>query len=507
MSAISTLAQAVDNRLNPIVVKELRQAVQSKFVTVMILLLLVGQVTIIGLWMLFDEHIATRITAGREMFMVLLGMLVAVSSLLVPLYTGVRFAFERSDTNMALLYGTTISPWAIIRGKFFCAAVVAAIIYGACMPFIVLTYLLRGVDVPTILLALTVGYMVLLAVTALTIFLASPRLALGWRIVLGLVAAGSIVVSVGTVIGISSSPLRGMGMMMGSWKFWAGFMTFAAIWAAFIVLCLQCAVAVISPPLSNRTRPIRIAVTSIVVVCGVIALAWSDWGSRIDVMFGWLIPVMILLCLAMLVAISERDHLSLRVARTVPRSMFWRPLAMLYFSGWAGGVLWILLTGAACLGAVWIMATWVWPWVSAAERISEKLASLLGIFLYVYAYCMSALLLTRTVLKGPMAPSRTWILAILIGAMCNVLPLLVGFMVSSGSWWNVYEEGLVLLGGPMCLADQGVRDYGLVVSIAWSIVVTMACVPLFKQQFVQFKPPVDAIAEPAKVQADAAELP
>ncbi|GAF92660.1 unnamed protein product, partial [marine sediment metagenome] len=48
MSFVATIADGISDRLNPIVIKELRQLVQSRFVTVAIMIFLSIQVIVIG---------------------------------------------------------------------------------------------------------------------------------------------------------------------------------------------------------------------------------------------------------------------------------------------------------------------------------------------------------------------------------------------------------------------------------------------------------------------------
>ena len=69
-------------------------------------------------------------------------ILLAICLLFVPAYTSIRLAFER-DTNVDLLFVTTIKPSAIVWGKMFAALTITVLIFSACMPFMVFTYWLR----------------------------------------------------------------------------------------------------------------------------------------------------------------------------------------------------------------------------------------------------------------------------------------------------------------------------------------------------------------------------
>src|SRR5262249_11535355 len=116
-----SLSTRLGDWLNPIVVKELRQAVQSRFVVVALLIFLTIQVLAVGIYLVTAADPTFSFDAGRWVFMILFGIMLAVSMLFVPLYTGVRLVAERSETNLDLLFITTIKPRSIIAGKLMAA--------------------------------------------------------------------------------------------------------------------------------------------------------------------------------------------------------------------------------------------------------------------------------------------------------------------------------------------------------------------------------------------------
>src|SRR5262245_48681717 len=100
------LLARLDDRLNPIVIKELRQAVQSRLVAWALLVFLGLQLLVLGVMLLAREGRSggdMEFTAGREVFMVLQGILLGSCMLFVPIYSGVRLAMERADANVDLL--------------------------------------------------------------------------------------------------------------------------------------------------------------------------------------------------------------------------------------------------------------------------------------------------------------------------------------------------------------------------------------------------------------------
>ena len=136
--------QAIADRTNPIVVKELRQAVQSRLVIAILLLFLLANVLIVSGYLILSVDIAMSEQAGQDLFSALFVVLVVTCMVFVPLYAAVRLTMERNDSNIDLLFITTIAPAAIIRGKFWAAVALTALIYSASMPFLTFTYLLQG---------------------------------------------------------------------------------------------------------------------------------------------------------------------------------------------------------------------------------------------------------------------------------------------------------------------------------------------------------------------------
>ena len=88
----------------------------------------------------------------------------------VPAYAAIRLSFERNDANTDLLFVTTITPGKIVRGKYFTAMALTLLIFSAWMPFMILTYLLRGIDLPTIFLILAFAFVVCAIANAVGIF-------------------------------------------------------------------------------------------------------------------------------------------------------------------------------------------------------------------------------------------------------------------------------------------------------------------------------------------------
>src|SRR5688572_25092055 len=215
------------DRINPIVVKETRQAVNSRLVAAFLLLFLAVQLVVMLLMMTsreFEDPNELNLRAGRELFTFVQGILLGTCMILIPVLTGMRLAVERSDVNVDLLFVSSLTPRAVITGKLFAAAALALLIFSACAPFMTFAYVMRGLDVPTIMVVLVADYLTVLLTTALSLFLASVPANRGLRIFLGL--GGFVVMCYlgGGLIALTSEFLRGSSRYdMGSWEFWAGY--------------------------------------------------------------------------------------------------------------------------------------------------------------------------------------------------------------------------------------------------------------------------------------------
>ncbi|BAM04742.1 hypothetical protein [Phycisphaera mikurensis] len=149
------LADRLADRVNPVALKELRQAVNSRFINGMLLTLLAVLLAIlIGYAVTLDPAQAATRGDGAWLFGFFQLVLGVVAGLGLPLYVGIRLAVERATATGDLLRMTTLMPWEVVRGKMYAGLTLAGLIASACVPFVVVTWLLRGVDVVTILATL-----------------------------------------------------------------------------------------------------------------------------------------------------------------------------------------------------------------------------------------------------------------------------------------------------------------------------------------------------------------
>src|SRR5262249_46628136 len=255
-----------------------------------------------------------------------------------------RLAAERSAANVDLLFISTLRPRAIIWGKFFSAVVLMLVIFSACAPFMTFTYLLRGIDIPTILLVLAIDFVAVVAAIQLAIFIAViPG---GWVIkaffgFMGLV--GLFYMFVPALMGSIALVEMGLWASLDSWDFWGPAGVVAVVTLALVGLVFFWSVAIVNPPSANRALPVRLYLLGAWLVTGAGFGGWGYWMSEAMPVFIWMVASAMLFCLQLMIAINEREQWAPRVARTIPRRWWLRLPAFLFYSGSAGGVTFAVL--------------------------------------------------------------------------------------------------------------------------------------------------------------------
>ncbi len=349
------LAARFDDWLNPIVVKELRQAVQSRFVITALLILLAIQIVAVAIYLITSGDLSFSYDAGRTVFLLLFGIMLAVGMLFVPLYSGLRLAAERSDTNLDLLFITTIKPRSIIAGKMLAAFVLTVLIFSACLPFLTFTYFLRGIDLPSMLIALALGFVAVTLSSQVAVFIACLPISRAFKFLLGVLAFSQFVTGyIATLVWSSQVMWQGVGSTIGSGHFWQWAGIIALIYACLIGLFFAVSVALIKPASANRALPVRLYLTTIWLIGGAAALLGSWVEATHDPVIFWQAAFNIVFAVSIFTAVSERDQPGARVLRTLPQVGLKRTLSFFLTSGSANGLAWTALMVAATYDVCWI---------------------------------------------------------------------------------------------------------------------------------------------------------
>ncbi len=471
MTAESVLKESgvkvsLSDRINPIVVKELRQAVQSRFVIAALMTLLSIQIIAIGIYLLTSGGSLFSFDAGRDVFLILFAILQGVGMLFVTLYTGIRLAAERSDTNVDLLFITTIKPRSVIAGKMFAAVTLTVLIYSACMPFMAFTYFLRGIDLPSIFLSLAFGLVVVIACAQAAIFVALIPVGRAFKIIFGLIAL--IIFGIAyfaTMGGVGSMVTRGVVTRLS----WQPVIIVGIVIVFLIGLFFVMSMALIMPIAANRALPVRLFLTAAWLLTGAAALTNSLIEKESAPVTVWLVMFEIIFALALFVAVSERDRAGRRVLRSVPQSPVSRALSFFFFSGAASGLAWASAMIVLTLAVVWV---WVklFPSHTSAGDLVNGAKWMGGMCLYFFCYALTGALLRRHLLSR-IGTELTWLMAAILLGVGSIAPFLLGYIVFFNDQWWTEDLGAWWIGNPFAWGNKGHRVLYASVAGVWAALV------------------------------------
>ncbi|WP_375768027.1 ABC transporter permease [Archangium gephyra] len=155
------------DRLNPLVVKEVRQGLRSRLFWVCFGLMLLSCfiLSLVAYATTRDDGLSTH---GQSFFFSFYVCLAMVHFFIIPYSAYRSLAREREDETWVLLILTGLGPRRILRGKVSSFLVQAGLYASAVGPFLLFSYYLNGIDLPTILLVLVLGasWLVFLTVVA-----------------------------------------------------------------------------------------------------------------------------------------------------------------------------------------------------------------------------------------------------------------------------------------------------------------------------------------------------
>ncbi len=485
MTTLERTINRLDDMMNPIVVRELRQAMEGKFIPAVLIILMVGQLFVLGVYVLAQEVERPGMEAGRDVFLILLIVLLAIALLFIPTYTSQRMATERNDPGGAdLMYVTTLKPRKVVSGKFLSAMVLTVLLFSACLPFMTLTYLLRGIDLPSVFLLVTMNLVIVGAAVMFGILLAATPVTRPVQNLLTLILLGVLIYLLVISGGIATDVLRsGMGSISIAW---VGMVLIGPLGAFGLMYAL--AVAMVSPPSANRGLIVRGYVTLAWLVSGAITGCYAAWEGDFLPMWWWMALHFIVIGLMVLGGVSERENLGTRVRKQIPRLWPVRAIVLPFYSGAASALVWCLgiFAATALVAATVTSVTGAQVRGFSQSEQLEMIVRCLGVAAYVFAYGFTAWIIRRAALRNWLDPVHTWALALLLMAGGSVLPVLVTFFINPRDWLDMKETWMIL--NPFApVSNENYREFLWLASI-WAGATGLACLPWMIRQILAFRP-------------------
>ncbi len=326
--------------LNPILVKETRQALKSRqfVMTFSVLLFAALAWTIIGSLTLMPQ-IYTQPSAPR----LLIGYYVVLAIpmlMVVPLAAYRSLEGEIDDGTLELLSITALSPWHIVLGKLASASLQMVLYFVALFPCVAYAYTLRGVDLPTTLLIMAMLVVGALMLTVIALFFAPLARTRTGRIVT-LLAVMAVIVAAEWGLGAAVITMILYGNPLPSeWMF---FLVVATLLISLSMghLLLTATAAQLTPESENRSTHLRLSIMAVsAVVVGLACLAIQTLGRGSEVVLmgsATALGGLWVICGSMMAA--ESPVMTPRIKRDLPSSFMARMIMTWLTPGPATGLI------------------------------------------------------------------------------------------------------------------------------------------------------------------------
>ena len=497
MSRIAGITNWMDDKVNPIVVKELRQGMQSRSFIVIVNLLLASLTLICFFAVMIDPEITVRATGGRDIYAFLQGTLFIACILFVPMVTLLRLRSERGENNVDLFFTTTLLPVKIVRGKFYAGITLITMLYSVCLPFMLFTYVLRGYDIPTMLLSLGFGYVIAVLALAAAIVVgawSSPK-ALGNLFVLA--AAGGLgILAFLIIMGTSEMLEQGVQSFLRDRD--SLFVIALFLVSSFLIgkLLEAMAIGLISPASSNRTIRLRIwtSISMAVLFLCILGTSWfvsrAGIGSFFEILtngtFVWMFLMLILVLAMLLIAVCEPDEFSKRIMMGRPRFAAFRTLAFPYTHGASGGLLWVVLHAAGIISIYYFVRFLAQSYGISSysyHEFQEETRDLFRWCLFVVSYALLGKIIMRTFFP-PSTAKHTWIAVLFTFFVLSVSTMLICFALDPRNWDNSLLWKLCTPLADTHGYETTIRLYFVAI---WAAIVALLCIPKGLIDFARFQ--------------------
>ena len=427
----------LSERSNPIVVKEARQSLNSnQFVICFGITLLAVLV-----WTLFS--VISQLPNAYYLpggLLVLTGYFVILSFpliLVIPFSAFRSMMLEAESRTFELVSISGLTAKQIVQGKMASALLQIVIYLSAMLPCIVITYLLRGISVSTILVYLYFMILASVVLSAIAIMIATVSRQRFLQVfanlfILGLQLFLFYMVCAVTVAFVYSIP-------MTSWISAPVILSIGTIALTSVPLCMQCSAAAIDFPSENHAVAVR---SRFLIWIGTIFFwcAWVVVSTETARHWVWIFSVLLgIFTVVGALSVSERGILSPRAQRTLPRTLLGQCALTWFYPG--AGLAYIFLTSilASCVIAV-VGFNYVFSLYSAAYQVDDS-SVMVGVAALSYFVLYTGLTRLIMMVVPRHIVGRPFLGLILQGFLFTLVPLAPYFVLLALNDFRSFEYG------------------------------------------------------------------
>ncbi len=491
------LADKLTDYVNPILVKEARQALKSRQFVVTFMLLLLVSWLISSMGVMFAGPAIEYGAPGRFFVMCYVFVLEFAVLFIVPFTAFRSMQVENELSTFELLTISNLSPKKIVLGKLCSAVVQVFLFYSAIAPFIAFTSLLQGFDLlVTVFLLVAIFFWAVFA-CIFSIMLSSVSSNKQWATlntlgILGLLfwqACGSFAFA--SMVMFESMPFDDS-------DFWWGCFAFFIAFLGVFNLLQKIAESRITFEADNRSTGIRVACVLLlgsqwVLLAGYAAYALTSLASLDDDLIGGLMLMSTIFIGVMgLFIATELDFMSRRVRRQIPKSKLFGFLkATLLPGGSRGYAFFLSLLALVCLlGNVFMFV--------GTSRHDGWMMQLNGLALYVVIYVSFASAIGRWLhlVSAQIRPAHCRVITLLVASISMMVPYIPLFL--GWTHWS-YGYSLIDVTNPFSTLGHFSRNpndqlsmfaFGmLVVGAGFGLIVNVPAVIKGIYEVVSYRPP------------------
>lgn len=342
------------DRVNPILVKETRQALKSRqfVVTFTLVLILAWAWSILGVSMIGPSiYYAAR---GFDLFQGYYVILAVPLMVIVPFGAFRSLASEREDGTYELLSITTLRPRQIVGGKLGSAMLQMLVYFSAIAPCLAFTYMLKGIDVPTIAYVLYYSFIASLGLSVIGLVVATLTPEKHWQIVLSVVFLFGLGAALWSALILVMGALPSAPPAFQDRTFWIINAIIQTAYWGYFVLFYCAAAAQLTFASDNRSTRLR----QVMIAHQALLTGWVVWGFReaegeLVILIIYFMLSGIHWALMGMFLNSEVGDISLRVKRQLPQSFLGRAFFTWFNPGPATGWMFTVanLLSALIIGA------------------------------------------------------------------------------------------------------------------------------------------------------------
>lgn len=408
--AFDRFGERLADTVNPIVVKEVRQGLRTRVFWLFFTLMLVVNLFISLVCFAMAEDNAN---VGKGAFVAFFVVLSFVQFFIIP-YTAYRsMAREAEQETWVLLTLTGLGPRRILGGKVGSSVLQGALYASAAAPFLLFSYFLNGIDLPTIIVAAlaSVAYQVfLVAASVSTATLAESRLVRG---LLHFLLLGALLQGLG--MGITGGVLTGEFVQKFSGGDWLVLAMPLFFFVTTGLLLFEAAAARLSLPTEDYARGPRLMYLVQFIGIAVLVLLMRRPGDG-----GWAaggsVALSVYATLVGLFLVSDRDGMARSHWAGGGRFSWLKPGA---FRGF------LFVVGLLFLGGVFFLG------VDFGALTQSQLNVVLGAPGYALFLLSASTLLARRLSVMPhQVPAVTRVVFLVLVVVLTAVPPLVGEIVS-----------------------------------------------------------------------------